>query len=154
MRYLEDVVVGERIDSVESFLLTEDEIVDFCSRWDPLPFHVDPSAAAASPVGKLFTSAIHTLAIGSHLIHSVGGEPMAIIAGLGWDDVRFLAPACVGDRLRARCSVVEVRPSNGKEDRGVVRFRTEVVNQHDAPIVRFDSAILVWRRGAPGAPSV
>lgn len=153
MRYFEDVVVGERIDSVTSFELTRDEIVGFCAKWDPLPFHVDEEAAAGSAVGKLFTSAIHTLAIGSRLIHEVGGEPMAIVAGLGWDKVRFLAPACVGDTLRARCAVIEARASSAKPDRGVVRFLIEVINQHDATVVSFESAILVFRRGADGTPA-
>ena len=152
MRYFEDIVVGERIESTGSFELTEDEIVSFCRKWDPLPFHTDPAAAARTPMGKLFTSAIHTIAIGANLMHSAGADPVAVLAGLGWDEVRFVAPACVGDRLTATTEVIEARPSEGKSDRGIVRYFLEVKNEHGKTVASFKTSVLVWRRGAEGAP--
>ncbi len=52
MRYFEDIRVGDAQESAEDYELTEEEIVSFCSKWDPLAFHVDPQAAAATPVGQ------------------------------------------------------------------------------------------------------
>lgn len=152
MRYLEDVVVGTKFATEDSYLLTEEEIIDYCTKWDPLPFHLDPEAAAKTPMGKLFTSALHTMAISSRMIHALNREPMAVIAGLGMDEVRMLAPACVGDRLQVRAEIVEARASKSDPNRGVVGYAIEVFNQDDKPVLRYKSAIMVWQRGAPGAP--
>ena len=54
MQYFEDIQVGDARESTEDYELTAAEIIEFCTKWDPLPFHVDERAAAATPVGKLF----------------------------------------------------------------------------------------------------
>ena len=43
-RYFEDFAVGDRFET-ESHTLSEEEIVEFASRYDPQYLHVDPEAA-------------------------------------------------------------------------------------------------------------
>ena len=45
----------------------------------------------------------------------------------GIDELRWLAPVRPGDRLHMRATVLESRPSTSKPDRGVLRFRWEVM---------------------------
>ena len=71
------------MESTEDYELTAAEIIEFCAKWDPLPFHVDEEAAAATPVGKLFTSAVHSMAIAIRLGHQMQTEPSATVMGLG-----------------------------------------------------------------------
>ena len=60
MLYFEDIKVGDSKESIEEYELQAEEIIAYCKKWDPLPFHTNEEAAAASPVGKLFTlSLIH-----------------------------------------------------------------------------------------------
>ena len=129
MRYFEDIRVGDAQESTKDYHLTEEEIVGFCSNWDPLPFHVDPQAAAATPVGKLFTSAIHSVAIAIRLGHQMQTEPTATVMGLGWDEVRFQTPACVGDRLRLRGEIIETRASESKPGLGIIRSLLTLIRQ-------------------------
>ena len=146
MQYFEDIEVGRSGESPEEYELTAQEIVEFCTRWDPLPFHVDERAAAATPVGKLFTSAIHTIAIAIRLGHELSDEQTATEIGLGWDEVRFHAPACAGDRLRVRGEIIEARPSTSKPRLGIIRSLITVLNQRDEPVVSFKAAAMVRRR--------
>lgn len=146
MKYFEDIVVGSVRESTESYELTKGEIVEFCSKWDPLPFHVDESAGAASIVGKLFTSAIHTVAIAIRLGHAMQREPSAITAGLGWDEVRFHAPACAGDKLRLRGEIIEKRVSDSKPDQGIIRSKLALLNQNDQPVITLKTSSLILRR--------
>jgi acyl dehydratase len=47
MRYFEDYQISEQTD-IGSYLLTKTEIIEFASKWDPQPIHVDESAAKNS----------------------------------------------------------------------------------------------------------
>lgn len=146
MQYFEDIQVGDAKESTEDYELTADEIVSFCSKWDPLPFHIDAQAAAATPVGKLFTSAIHSVAIAIRLGHQMQTQPAATVMGLGWDEVRFQTPACVGDRLRLRGEVIETRASESKPGLGIVRSLLTLSNQRGETVIRLKAAALIRQR--------
>jgi len=146
VEYFEDIVVGTVRESAQAYELTSDEIVEFCSKWDPLPFHVDERAAATTPVGKLFTSAIHSIAIAIRLGHDLNAEPTATEIGLGWDEVRFHVPACAGDQLRLRGEVIETRPSASKPHLGIIHSRLTLLNQRRETVVSFRAAAMVRRR--------
>lgn len=146
MQYFEDIQVGDAKESTEDYELTADEIVSFCAKWDPLPFHIDAQAAAATPVGKLFTSAIHSVAIAIRLGHQMQTQPAATVMGLGWDEVRFQTPACVGDRLRLRGEVIETRASESKPGLGIVRSLLTLSNQRGETVIRLKAAALIRQR--------
>jgi acyl dehydratase len=146
MQYFEDIQVGDAKESTEDYELTAEEIIEFCTKWDPLPFHVDERAAAATPVGKLFTSAIHYVAIAIRLGHQMQREPTATVMGLGWDRVRFRTPACVGDRLRVRGEIIETRPSESKPGLGIIRSLLTLSNQRGETVVSFEAAALLRQR--------
>ena len=146
MQYFEDIEVGDVKASTHDYELTAEEIIDFCSKWDPLPFHVDEQAAAATPVGKLFTSAVHSIAIAIRLLHDMSTEPSATVMGLGWDEVRFRTPACVGDRLRVRGEVIETRLSESQPGLGIVRSQLKLTNQRGETVIKFKAAALIRQR--------
>lgn len=150
MRYFEDIQVGDVKESKEAYELTADEITEFCKKWDPLPFHVDPKAAAKTPVGTLFTSAVHSVAIAIRLGHQMQAEPTATVIGLGWDEVRFHAPACAGDRLRLRGEIIETRPSESKPQLGIIRSLLTLTNHRGEAVISFKASALVQRRSLGG----
>ena len=51
MRYLEDLKPGDT-ERFGSYLMTREEVVEFASRYDPQPFHIDEAAGAAHPLFK------------------------------------------------------------------------------------------------------
>ena len=57
-----------------------------------------------------------------------------------------------GDTLYAESEVLEVRPSESKPDRGVVKVRTDVYNQRNELVATFRRAVLVPRQPASSAP--
>ena len=52
LKYFEGFIAGECATAGE-YLVTEAEIIEFASKWDPQPFHVDLAAAEASVFGGL-----------------------------------------------------------------------------------------------------
>lgn len=146
MKYFEDFEAGQGSTSDEVYELRAEEIVEFCRVWDPLPFHVDESYAAKTPVGKLFTSAIHTVAIAIRMGHRMNAEPVATEIGLGWDEVRFHVPARAGDRLRLHAEIIEARVSESRPDVGVIGSRLRLTNQDGDEVISFKTAALIRRR--------
>ena len=68
------------------------------------------------------------------------------IANLATDELRHPAPVFHGDTLFAESEVLEVRPSQSKPDRGVVKVHTRVLNQDGVLVAEFKRLVLVPRR--------
>ena len=150
MKYFEDIVEGNVSEPPNEYLVTADEIIEFCKVWDPLPFHTDEAAAAKSVMGKLFTSAIHSIAIMIRFGHEIREEQHDVVAGLGWDEVRFHEPVCAGDSVRLRGTLIEKRKSESRPGTGVIRTKLELINQHDRVALSFVAAALVRCRPQTG----
>ncbi len=146
MLYYEDIVLGNRIVGRDSYQVSAQEIKSFAGEWDPMPFHLDEELAKQSPLGRLFASSIHTVGIAVRLSHRLQGETMAVVAGLGWDEVRFPLPVCAGDCLRVEAEVVSKRESASKPDRGICVNQLSVFNQLDQLVVELKIASLVLKR--------
>ena len=147
MKYFEDYEVDESFEYGANVVSAE-EIMALARQYDPQPFHLDLAAAAASVFGGLTASGFHTVAIQGALMHSSPEAGAAVIAGLGWDEVRFSNPVRVGDTLSVRFTCLDTRPSASKPDRGIVRNRVEVLNQDDQVVLSSVHNMLMRRRPA------
>lgn len=126
--YFEDFTPG-RVFELGSVDVTEDEIVEFATRYDPQPFHVDPAAAAETMFGGLIASGWHTCSMCMRLLVDGLLSDSTSLGSPGMDQIRWTAPVRPGDRLTARSVVEEVRPSVSKPDRGTVTLMTQMTNQ-------------------------
>lgn len=125
--YLEDLPVGERLE-LGSVVADEQEMLAFARRFDPQTFHVDPVAARETSFGGLIASGWHTGAMFARLyVDGLMGR-VANLGGMGFDEVRFVAPVRPGDRLHAVAEVLEARPSERKPDRGTLTTRGTLTN--------------------------
>lgn len=149
--YFEDLPPGYRL-SIGEYPLDAGEIVAFARRWDPYPFHTDEQAARDSHFGGLTASSCHLFAITTLLFHRAP-DPIAVLAMLGKDEIRFPHPARPGDRLTYTTECIEARASRSKPDRGVVVLRDALLNQAAVPILTQCVSLLVARRAAAAAGS-
>ena len=144
MKYLEDFVPGE-VETVGDHSILPNEIIEYGKAWDPQPIHIGSESVAATEFGELVAAGTHLVAI--TVLKLVTHLPkVAIIAGLGWDEVRFHRPARPGDKLTVTRECLDVRPSRSKNDRGVVRNRITLTNQAGELVLSYIDAILVARR--------
>jgi acyl dehydratase len=146
--YLDDFTPGS-IFETEGKTLSEAEILDFALKYDPQPIHMDIEAAKEGPFGGLIASGIQTLAIGLRLILQAQiFAPGASLGSPGIDEMRWLKPVRPGDTLRVRGEALEVTPSRSKPDRGIVKIRTAIFNQHGEEVMSMLSMQIVKRRVA------
>lgn len=128
--YLDDFTEGA-VQEFGRYAVSAEEIVDFARRYDPQPFHLDEAAAKASIYGGLIGSGWMTCAIAMRMVCDHYLLRAVSLGSPGVDQIRWKQPVRPGDVLRMRLTVLEVRPSQSKPDRGVVRAGWEVINQRD-----------------------
>lgn len=146
-RYFEDYSTGETLEFGD-YLVTETEIIEFASKYDPQAFHIDPEAAKYSIYGGLIASGWMTGSIMMRLMADSFVSPRASMGSPGMDEVRWLQPVRPGDRLRMRVSILSTRRSTSKPDRGIVVSLSEALNQHDEVVMSFRSMLMTRCRPA------
>lgn len=146
MLYLEDLHIGQRFISGETFKITPEAVTEFAAQYDPQPFHLDDTAAHDTLFGRLAASGWHTAAITMRLLVT-GGVPIAGgLIGAGCE-VMWPRPTYPGDILRVESQVLNIKPSKSKPDRGIVVLHTETRNQHNEMVQVMDVKIVVPARG-------
>ncbi len=91
MRYFEDLQPGDVVMG-STFVVERDEMVEFARRWDPQPFHLDDAVAnELFGEGGVTAPGVFIMAVRTRLLHDEP-DPVAVIAALGYNALRFLAP--------------------------------------------------------------
>lgn len=133
-RYFEDYKVGESFEYGD-YTVTEEEIIEFASRYDPQSFHVDPVAARESVFGGLIASGWMTGSVMMRMAVDHLISPVSSMGSPGIDQLRWLRPVRPGDRLRVRATVLASKRSQTKPDRGVIELLQEAINQDDEVVM-------------------
>jgi acyl dehydratase len=151
MQYFEDVAVGSS-QSFGRYEVTREEVIEFASKYDPQPFHLDDEAAAATHFGRLSASGWHTCAMTmAMLVENLKANRQAGLGSPGIDQLRWLKPVFPGDTLRCETEVLEKRRSQSRREMGLFKSRLTVFNQDDAPVMQMVSNGLISVRD-PDAP--
>lgn len=141
MRYYEDIEVGE-VHTFSSYEVTESEIVEFATRYDPQAMHLDPDTVEGGPIA----SGWHTCAMCMRLLVDGYLADVATVASPGVESLKWPNPVRPGDSLSVRLEVVETRPSTSRDDRGVVQTTIEGTNNHGETILSMTAVVLISRR--------
>ena len=129
-RFFEDFTPGWTYVS-DARTLSAAEMVAFAREWDPQRYHTDEGAARASPFGGLIASGWQTGCVAMRLMCDGYLADSSCVGSPGFEELRWLKPVRPGDSLRLRAEVLEARHSSTRPDRGIVRWRWEMLNQHD-----------------------
>jgi acyl dehydratase len=148
--YLDDLHVGQRFSS-GSYVLDEAQIKRFATEFDPQPFHLDDAAPKKTLFGGLAASGWHTAAVAMRLLVQ-GGLPIAGVIISSGGELSWLKPTRPGDTLSVVSKIIEISPSRSQPNRGSVRVRSEMRNQH-GEIVQTFTARLVVPRALPRRPT-
>lgn len=128
-----DFKVGQTIEA-GLYVVDESAIIEFASRFDPQPFHVDKAAAQDSRWHGLIASGFHTCAIAMRLMADSVLRDSGSCGSPGLEYVKWPAPVRAGDTLRLSVYILEARNSKSGEY-GVVRWRWSLLNQRDEVVL-------------------
>jgi acyl dehydratase len=138
--YFEDRQIGE-IYSLGSHTFSRDEIMEFATRFDPQPFHLDDEAASRSLFGRLSASGWHTTAIWIRQfvryrqdierdMRARGLVPAQYGPSPGFRNLRWLKPVYPGDTIEFRGRVDTKLDWRSRPDRGLIETENQGRNQH------------------------
>ncbi len=136
MRYFEDYQEGH-IERFGAYAVTREEVMEFASKFDPQPFHLDDAAAEASPIfGRLSASGWHSCAMTMRMLTDHWTEDGHFsLGGTGVDELRWLKPVYPGDTLSVEAEVLSKSAPRSRPEIGFVNFRLAVSNQHDQVVM-------------------
>jgi acyl dehydratase len=143
--YLEDLTAGDEFTSAAR-TITESDVVAFAGlSGDFNPIHTDVEFARDTPYGQRVVYGLLGLSILTGLLDRTGLFSGTAIAMLGIRDWTFTAPLFIGDTIRFRLTIVDVRRARSG-DRGVVQRYFELINQRDEVVQKGHIDILVRAR--------
>ncbi len=140
-KYWEDLIEGELL-ACRPVTFERSDILFFGRKFDPLPIHTDEVAAATSIFGGVIASALHTLSACTRVVVEAQGD-VAIISGIGIDEVKVHNPVRPGDVLTVDARWAGLRRSRSKPDRGIAGIRCTVSNQKGEAVVDYGYRYLV-----------
>jgi acyl dehydratase len=151
MRFYEDIVLNEP-QRFGAYEVTRGEVIEFASRYDPQPFHLDDAAAAATHFGRLSASGWHTGCMVMRMVvdHMSGGEGQAGLGSPGIDQLRWVKPVYPGDTLSCETEVIEKRRSQSKPEMGIMKSRMTAFNQHGEVVMTYIANGLIRTREPGG----
>src|SRR5688500_13046853 len=144
-RDLEEFEVGAVYKHWPAKTVTEADDHLFCQLTiNHHPRHINDVYAAESQQGRnvVVGPLVYSLALGM----SVGDVSGKAIANLATEELSHPAPVFHGDTLYCESEVLEVRPSQSKPDRGVVKVHTRAYKQDGTLVAEFKRAVLVPRK--------
>jgi acyl dehydratase len=147
--YFEDFAVGQTFSSAKPLRVDKADIFDFAGKYDPQPFHLDEVAARQSIFRGLSASGWHTAAMTMRLITDSDFKAAGGTIGLGFDTMRWPTPVRPGDELRIESEILELRPSQSRPDRGLMKVRTRTLNQNGDIVQELTANVMVPRRPEP-----
>ncbi len=134
----ESFEVGQ-VKKFGAYRVTEAEVIEFASKYDPQYFHLDHEAAKNSLFGGLCASGWHTCAMTMSMMVANMDENGTSLGSPGIDELRWLRPVYPGDVLSVCMEVLETRPSRSRPDIGIVSSKVAVSNQQGIAVMEFIS---------------
>ena len=147
MKYFEDFVKGNVHISPTAYEVTEEEIIEVGTRWDPQIFHINPEKAKKTIFGGLVASTAHMFAIYSWLGNTQREkEEIATVSSLGYKNMQWHLPVRPGDKITMKTMIINTRISRSRPDTGIVEMKHEMYNQKKEMVFSVSDAFMVYCR--------
>lgn len=144
-RYWEDYELGAVYD-IGSKTMTKEEMIDFASKFDPQPFHLDEEAGRKSIFRGLSASGWHTSSEVMRLLVDNYISRDTSMGSPGIDELRWLKPVLAGDTISAKVRILDKKPSRSRPEMGSIFNQYEVYNQKGELVMTMKGIGLFRRR--------
>jgi acyl dehydratase len=148
-RYYDEWQIGDRLAHDIRRTVTEtDNLLFSTMTHNPQPLHLDVEAAKASEFGQILVNGTFTFALMVGL--SVGDTTLGtLVANLGYDKLVHPNPVFIGDTMRAKSEVTDLKDSKSRPNAGIVTFAHHLINQRDEVVCQCLRTALLQRRPKP-----
>jgi len=144
--YYEDISVGD-VEEFGAYQVTKAEVIEFATKYDPQPFHLDEEQAKKSVFGGLCASGWHTCAMTMRmLVDHLHARRVASMGSPGMDSIKWIRPVMVGDTLHVKASVDAKRDSKSRPEIGFLKGTYKITNQKGENVMIMHSNYMVAKR--------
>jgi len=147
-KHFDEFAVGDRFVTA-SRTVTEADVVSFAGvSGDFNPLHTDEIFAKATPFGTRIAHGMLVLSIASGLANQLGifeGTTIALME----QRVRYTGAVRFGDTVRLEMEV-ESKKETKKPDRGVITFKTTVLNHKDEGVIEGEWTLMMKAKPLAG----
>jgi acyl dehydratase len=140
--HYEDIVEG----SVQDFgprTITREEMIAYAREFDSQPMHLDEEAAKKSLLGGLAASGWHTCCFMFRMMYDYVVKDSASLGSPGIEETKWLKPVRPDSELTLRMQVLDKRISKSRPDMGIVRTRTQLLDESGAAVIDQTSTLLI-----------
>lgn len=144
-RYFDEFQVGEVIITA-SRTVTEADIAIFAGlSGDYNPLHTNEEWAKTTQHGTRIAHGALVISIASGLRQQTRFMEGTTIALAGINE-KFLAPTKAGDTIHCRIEITEMKPSKSKNDRGLLVYTCDTINQKGVTVVHQELTVMLKRK--------
>lgn len=143
--YYEDLEVGY-VDEFGGRTVTRAEIIEFASKYDPQPFHINAEAASESVFDGLVASGVHTVALCNRMTVDYFFQDTAVAGGPGIEAVSMPRPVEPGDTLSVRVEIADKKPLESRPGKGLVKLDQTGLNHRDETVLEMTSLPFIAKR--------
>lgn len=136
LRPFESFEIG-LVSEFGAYEVTEEEVIEFATKYDPQFFHLDAEAAKQSLFGGLCASGWHTCSMTMAMMVEHMKEVGTGLGSPGVDDLRWLKPVFPGNVLSVRMEVVDLVEPKSRPEIGFVVSTVTTSTQDGTPVLRF-----------------
>lgn len=133
-RHFEDLVLGETV-ALGAITITREMIFTFAREFDPLPFHLDETAAKRSLLRGLAASGWQTAGLSLRLLVEAFLGNVASAGGLGFDNLKWKKPVLKGDTISGTATITSLRRSRSHPQWGIVAIGLNIRNQRGVEVM-------------------
>lgn len=144
--FYEDFDVGDQ-RTFGPTTVEKSEVIEFASKYDPQPFHLDEALAKHSVFGGLCASGWHTAAMTmGMMVRGFMAEQIASMGSPGVSDMKWLKPVFPGDILSATAKVTSRRESESRANLGFIGLTVTVYNQDQTAVMSLDTIMMILKK--------
>jgi 3-hydroxybutyryl-CoA dehydratase len=144
--YFDGLEIGDAMES-SGRTVTEYDVVSFAAlTGDWHPQHADAAWAAESPFGRRIA---HGMLVISYALGLLPIDPRVVMALRSIDSAVLKRPVGLGDTIRVRAKVNDLRPLG--DEAGLVTLEVRILNQDDELVAKMFIVVL-WRREPRSQP--
>jgi acyl dehydratase len=126
--------------------ITRDEIIAYAKEFDSQPMHLDEEAAKNSLLGGLAASGWHTCCFMFRMMYDHFIKDSSSLGSPGIEETKWLKPVRPDTPYTLRLHILGKRVSKSRPEMGLVRMRTELLDEKGAAQVDQTSTLLLGLR--------
>lgn len=141
----EDFTDGQQI-VLGPYLVSEQEIIEFATEFDPQPFHLSEEAGRSTSAGGLIASGWHTCSILMRMMCDAYIDKSSFQGAPGVKHIKWLNPVRPGDVLSGTTLIQSKRQSRSRPSLGLVELKHQLVNQRGEIVLEVENTGIMGLR--------